>query len=180
VQGAQSTTMNTMNNLTRSACFIGQASAGGNYFNGEIAEILLYSRGVTASEQAAIEGYLINKYQALNANTVAAPTISVAAGTLTGPTQVAIEAPAGATVYWTNSGATPTTSSNAYTQPLSVNYTQTIKAIAVINGVQSSVASAAYTLNSTQWPAPSATDTTPLQLNIQLPRLGIPQDSNQH
>jgi hypothetical protein len=54
-----------------------------------------------------------------------------------------------------------------------------IKAIAVINGVESSVASATYTLNSTQFPAPGSTS-TPVQLNLQLPTVAIPQDSNQH
>jgi hypothetical protein len=179
VQGAQNTSMNTMNNLTRADNYIGQGSASGNFFKGQIAELLCFNRGLTATEQAALEGYLIGKYQLLSANTTPAPVFSVAAGTLTAPTQIAIEAPAAATIYATVDGTTPTTSSPVYHGPIAVNYTQTVKAIAVINGLSSSVTSAAYTLNSTQWPAP-ATATTPLQINTQLPDVAIPQDSNQH
>jgi hypothetical protein len=179
VQGAQSTTMNALNNLTRSSNFIGQGSAGGNFFKGKIAELLVFNRGITATEQAALEGYLIGKFQLLSANTTPAPVFSVAAGTLTIPTQVAIEAPAAATIFVTVDGSTPTTASPPYTKPLAINFTQTVKAIAVINGVSSSVTSAAYTLNATHWPAP-ATATTPLQINTQLPGVSIPQDSNQH
>jgi hypothetical protein len=62
-----------------------------------------------------------------------------------------------------------------YTGPVLIYYTQTLKALAVNNGISSTVASATYTLNATQWPAPSATDTTPLQINLQLPTTAIPQ-----
>jgi hypothetical protein len=179
IYGAQNTSMNTMNNLTRADCFIGQASGTGSFFKGNIAELIVFNRGVTATEQATIEGYLSSKYQLLTANTVTAPTISVATSTLTAPTLIAIEAPAAATIYWTNTGSAPTTSSPVYSGPIPINYTQTIKAIAVISGVESSVASATYTLNSTQFPAPGSTS-TPVQLNLQLPTVAIPQDSNQH
>ena len=126
-----------------------------------------------------MEAYLFAKYQLLNVTTTPAPILSAAAGTLTAPTQVAIYALPAATVHITTNGTTPTTSSPVYQGPLNVAYTQTIKALAVINGVSSTVTSATYTLNSTQWPAPGTT-TTPLQLNLQLPSVAIPQDSNQH
>jgi hypothetical protein len=180
VFGATNAAMNSLNNITRTNNYIGQASAAGSFFKGDIAEMLVYNRGVTATEQALIEGYLMQKYQLLNTNTTPAPVLSVAAGTLTGPTQVAIWAPEGATTYVTTNGTTPTTSSPVYTAPLNVYYTQTVEAMCVLNGVQSSTTSAAYTLNATQWPAPSATDTTSLQIQLQLPKVSIPQDSNQH
>ena len=179
VQGAQNASMNSLNSIVRSNCYIGQGSAGGNYFQGDIAELILFNRGVTASERAAIEGYLSGKYQIALANSTPAPNFSVAAGTLTAPTQLAIEAPAAATIFVTTDGTTPTTSSPVYSSPLNISFSQTVKAIAVINGVSSSVTSAAYTLDSTQWPAPASTS-TPLQLNLQLPNLSIPQDANQH
>ncbi|MCW5824875.1 MAG: hypothetical protein KIT34_18910 [Cyanobacteria bacterium TGS_CYA1] len=62
-----------------------------------------------------------------------------------------------------------------YSSPINIAYTQTLKAIAVANGATSSVTSATYTLNSTKWPAPNASDTTPLNLNLQLPTTAIPQ-----
>lgn len=180
VFGAQNNSMNSINNTSRANNYIGQGSGGGNYFQGQIAEILVYNRAVTASEQASIEGYFLGKYQILPLVSIAAPTISVAAGTLSTPTQVAIEAPANAQIFVTTDGTTPTTSSPPYTGPINVSYSQTVKAIAVVDGVSSSVASAAYTLDSTLYPAPNSGDTTPLQINTQLPVNGIPQDSNQH
>jgi hypothetical protein len=176
-EGAQNASMGTLNNLLRADNNIGEASAGGNYFNGEIAELVVYSRALTVSELSDLQSYFMTKYQLLS--NVPAPIISVAAGSLSAPTQVAIYSPAGASVFLTTDGSTPTTSSPAYQGPITVAYSQTVKAIAVINGVESSVASAAYTLDSTQWPAPGSTS-TPVQLNLQLPGVAIPQDSNQH
>jgi len=180
VEGAQSASMNTIANTNRANNYIGQGSGGGNYFEGQIAEMLVYNRAVTTSEQGSIEGYLLSKYQILPSQSTAAPTISVAGGTLTVPTQVAIEAPAAATIFYTLNGTSPTTSSTVYTGPINISYSQTLKAIAVINGISSTVSSASYTLDSTEYPAPNSGDTTPLQINTQLPVNGIPQDSNQH
>ncbi|HEY9714765.1 MAG TPA: LamG-like jellyroll fold domain-containing protein [Chroococcales cyanobacterium] len=179
VQGAQNTSMNSLSNIARTLNYIGQGAAGGNYFNGTIAELLVYQRGVTTSERASIEGYLMGRYQLLSANSTPAPTISVAAGTLSAPTQVAIEAPFPAKIYFTVDGSAPTTSSTPYTTPVTIGYSQTLKAIAVVNGISSSVASAAYTLDSTQWPAPAST-TTPMQVILQYPTVSIPHDSAQH
>ncbi|HEY9684984.1 MAG TPA: FN3 associated domain-containing protein [Oculatellaceae cyanobacterium] len=179
VLGGQNTSMGTINNITRANNFIGQGSAGGNYFKGQIAELILYNRGISVTERATLEGYLLSKYQLLTANTTPAPVMSISTSTLTAPTQVAIEARAGATIRFTTNGATPTTSSPVYTGPIQIPYTLTVKAIAVLNGISSSVTSNTYTLNSTHYPAPGST-TTPLQINTQLPGVNIPQDSNQH
>ena len=116
-QGAQSTTMNTVNNVARTSNFIGQGSATGNFFKGYIAEMILYNRALSTSEIALIEGYLIQKYSMLS-NATATPVLSVAAGTLTAPTQVAIWSPAGSILNVTTDGTTPTTSSPVYSGPL--------------------------------------------------------------
>lgn len=81
--------------------------------------------------------------------TVAAPTFSVAAGAY-GPAQTVTlsSATSGATIYYTTNGSTPTNSSTQYTGPITVSSSQTIKAFAVLaNWADSSVASAAYTIN---------------------------------
>jgi hypothetical protein len=179
VQQAQSTAMNSLRNITRSNNYIGQASGGGNNYIGQIAELLVYNRGLTTTERAMLEGYLLTRYQSLLANSAQAPVFSIATSTLLAPAQVAIEGPAEATFFFTTDGTTPTTASTPYTSPVNITFTQTLKAIAIVRGVQSSVSSATYTLDSTLFPAPSSTS-TPLQLDLQLPNQSIPQDNNQH
>ncbi len=178
LQKAQGTISN-INNVLRSNNFIGQASGGGTNFAGQLVELLVYNRPVTGAEQATIEGYLMSRYQLLTTNSPPAPQLSLPTSTLTAPAMVAIEGPAAATLRFTTDGTTPTSSSPVCTGPIQVNFTQTIKAINITNGFSSSVVSATYTLDSTQFPAPS-TSVTPLQLDLQLPQLNIPQDSNQH
>ena len=95
--------------------------------------------------------YTINLPQA------ATPAFSPAAGTYTSTQSVAIsDTTAGATIFYTTNGSTPTTSSTKYTAPISVSSSQTIKAIATASGFsQSSVGSAAYTINLPQAAVPT-------------------------
>jgi hypothetical protein len=167
-----SSTLTVPPSASRNVNYIGQYSGGGYFLQGQIAEILLYNTALTAAQRTAIEGYLLQKYQI---GIPSAPIISVPGGSLSGPTQVAIAAQAGSSIFFTTDGSTPTTSSNSYLSPINVYYSQTLKAIAVRNGVQSSVSTAAYTLNSTQWPAPSSSDSTPLQIQLRLPTNAVPQ-----
>jgi len=80
----------------------------------------------------------------------AAPTFSPAAGTYSAAQTVTIsDATAGATIYYTNDGSTPTTSSTKYTAAVKISASGTLKAIAIATGhAPSSVASAAYTITS--------------------------------
>jgi hypothetical protein len=79
----------------------------------------------------------------------ATPTFSPAAGTYPSAQTVTIsDATAGATIYYTTNGTTPTTASSVYSTPLSVGTTQTVNAIAVASGYSTSaIGSAAYTIN---------------------------------
>jgi N-acetylneuraminic acid mutarotase len=55
---------------------------------------------------------------------------------------------AGATIYYTSDGSTPTTNSTVYSGPITVSSTETLKAIASASGDSlSAVASATYTIN---------------------------------
>jgi len=97
----------------------------------------------------------------------AAPTFSPAAGTYTGPQTVTIsDSTAGATIYYTTDGTTPTTSSTVYSGPIMVSATETVEAMAVstvsaasvkasvkanaaaTGGTSSPIAAAAYTIDS--------------------------------
>ena len=61
-------------------------------------------------------------------------------------TQVSISGPDGADIRYTTDGSTPTASSSLYASPLTLSATTTVKAIAIKNGVSSSVATRTFTL----------------------------------
>jgi len=82
--------------------------------------------------------------------TVATPVFSPTAGTYSSAQSVTITcSTSGATIYYTTDGTTPTSSSTKYTGAITVSETTTIKAIAILDGTSSSVASATYTISST-------------------------------
>ena len=71
---------------------------------------------------------------------VATPTISPTAGTYTSAQSVMIsDSTAGATIYYTTNGTTPTTSSSVYAGPISVSATETLKAIAPRPGTRTAL-----------------------------------------
>ena len=77
-----------------------------------------------------------------------APTFSVAAGTYTSVQSVELScATEGATIYYTTDGATPTTESTVYSSAIEVGADMTIKAIAVKDDKESTLASATYVIN---------------------------------
>jgi sugar lactone lactonase YvrE len=86
---------------------------------------------------------------ALALQTAATPTFSPVAGTYTAAQSVSIsDTTPGATVYYTTDGSTPTSTSTAYTAPIAVGSSETIKSIAMEVGYYpSAIASAAYTIN---------------------------------
>jgi hypothetical protein len=85
----------------------------------------------------------------LNLPPAATPTISLGSGTYTVSQPVTIsDTTTGATIYYTIDGTTPTTSSKVYSGALTLNATETLKAIAVAIGYSpSAVASSVYTVN---------------------------------
>ena len=81
---------------------------------------------------------------------VATPTFSPGGGTYTSAQTVTISSTtAGATIFYTTNGSTPTSSSAQYTAPVTVGSSETLKAIATKSGFfDSGVGSAAYVINS--------------------------------
>ncbi len=86
---------------------------------------------------------------ALGQASTATPSFSPPAGTYSSPQMVTIsDTTAGATIYYTTDGSTPTTASTVFTGPIAVSSTETIKAIAAASGFSNSaVATATYTIN---------------------------------
>jgi hypothetical protein len=171
-QVAQNSAMNPIPNAILSNNYIGKYSGGSEYFKGNIAELMVYTTPLTATQRALIEAYLMGKYQ-IAMQTPTAPVFSNTTSTLTAPIAVAIAAQPSAKIFYTTNNTTPTSSSSSYSGPVRINYTQTLKAIAISNGISSAVTSATYTLNSTQFPAP-ATGGPSLQINVSAPAMGIP------
>lgn len=78
---------------------------------------------------------------------VSKPTFSPAAGRYAEAQTVTISCETeGATIYYTLDGTTPTASSTAYSEPLTISQTTTVKAIAVKDGEESEVSTAKYTI----------------------------------
>lgn len=79
--------------------------------------------------------------------TVSAPTIS-GETPFEETTTVTMSGPADATIHYTLDGSTPTSASTAYTEALTLTDTTNVKAIAVKDGVSSTVASRTFTKGS--------------------------------
>ena len=102
----------------------------------------------------------------LNLPAAATPTISLGSGTYTVSQPFTIsDTTTGATIYYTIDGSTPTTSSKVYSGALTLNASETLKAIAVAIGYSpSAVASSSFTF--TPMSAGFQLSTSPSSLTI--------------
>ena len=78
-------------------------------------------------------------------STVTAPTITPDGGDILASQQISMSAEDGASIYYTINGNNPTTSSTLYTAPFTLNSGATVKAIAVKDGVSSTVTLSEWT-----------------------------------
>ena len=91
------------------------------------------------------DGTVSFKFQA--ESNVATPTFSPKAGRYAEAQSVTISCEtANATIYYTLDGSAPTTNSSVYSTPLTISETTIVKAMAVVDGEESAVASAKYTI----------------------------------
>jgi len=81
-------------------------------------------------------------------NQVATPVFSLPSGTYGGVETTTITSDAGASIYYTTDGSTPTSGSTLYTGPITLAVSQTVKAIAIQSGsINSSIAEADYVIS---------------------------------
>ncbi len=113
---------------------------------------IVLSSTTTVNAVASASGYLVSPMASAtytNITQASPPTFSAAAGTYTTAQSVTIsDTTSGATIYYTTTGTTPSTSSTKYAgTAISVSTTETLEAIAVATGyTNSAVATAAYTI----------------------------------
>ena len=126
------------------------ASGAAIYYttNGSVPTVssTVYSGPVTVSSNETLKAIAVASGYANSAVGAAAyqirmatPTFAPAAGTYTTAQSVTIaDATGGAAIYYTTDGTQPTTSSAIYSGPVTVNSTQTLKAIAAASGYANS------------------------------------------
>ena len=100
--------------------------------------------GTAATAESLMEAALAIKELIESCFAVDAPAIS---GTtpFEDTTEVTISIPTRSTVYYTTDGSTPTSASSVYSEPITLDATTTVKAIAIKDGVSSAVASETFT-----------------------------------
>ena len=105
----------------------------------------------------------LDVYGLLGTPATATPAISPAAGTYSNSVSVSIsDSTAGATIYYTTNGSTPTTSSTKYSSAFTLTATATVKAIATASGhSNSAVASNTYTISGSKTPIVYQTESLP-------------------
>lgn len=176
LQMADSAVDNARNVTRLTNKFGANATASGDeFYAGGTAEVLLFKRALTSTERTQMLSYLTSRYQILS-EPLSMPTISPSGGEFGAPLQVAITGPIGATIKYTTDGTSPTGSgAKTYTGPFNVYFTQQVKAVATYQGILSSEATQTFVLDPEMWPAPDSSDTTPLNLQLQLPTIAVPQ-----
>ena len=123
-------------------------TASSNKYSGAIA----VSTSETITAMASATGYLQSQSASQTytlQNQVAAPTFSPLSISFSNPISVTLsDATAGAKIYYTTNGTTPSTSSTLYTAPVAVSATTTINAIGALSGApNSNVSHATYTFS---------------------------------
>ena len=100
--------------------------------------------GTAATAESLMEAALAIKALIESGFAVDTPAIS---GTtpFEDTTEVTISVPTRSTVYYTTDGSTPTSASSVYSEPITLDATTTVKAIAIKDGVSSAVASETFT-----------------------------------
>lgn len=117
-----------------------------NSINGDIAEVLVYSKALSDAELLDQQEYLDEIYDLAYAPTP--PQITPPGGTYATNQTIVISASVGRTIHYTTDGSTPTSSSPVYSGSFTVSGTTTVQAMTVKAGYpDSDVTSMTYSID---------------------------------
>ena len=119
-------------------------------WNGDLAELIIYERALSAAERKSVEDYLAARYAAYP---LERPVITPNGGRITAPTTVTMAAAAGTEIRYTLDGTEPTASSTPYAAAINVTGTTTVKAKVFLGLRSSATAVAAFVGDETFHPA---------------------------
>ena len=143
----ESVTITLKDNTTRSFTDIDSVRfVGGNFGTPTGIGVKIYVNGSTQSHDF-LYSQMLNITVQGQTITVETPVITPDGGEITEATTVTITcATTGASIYYTTDGSTPSaTHGTRYTAPITINETTTLSAIAVLDGVSSTVTTATFT-----------------------------------
>lgn len=122
-----------------------------SYFNGDMAEVMVYNRALADADRTDLRAYLYSKYAiAAWAPAQSTPVVTPTTGTFGQAQEVTISIPLGSRVYYSLDGNTPTQASTPYTGPVTIANPSTLKAKAFRVGyADSAVATATYSFDPT-------------------------------
>jgi hypothetical protein len=107
----------------------------GEYNQADLAELLIYNRALTASEQMQAELYLADKYNL--AYSIAAPTITPNGGSFSSSTSVSFSfVPSPALIRYTLDGTSPTSSSTLYSGNFTLTQSRPVTAAVFLDNVK--------------------------------------------
>lgn len=152
--------------INMAACIASRQKENGEWLRSNAALILADGASVGYTMQDALDAfaaggldvessrYLNNARKMVGSVAGSEPATAPAAPVISGneqfsdPQEITITAVSGAEIYYTNDGSTPTTASTHYAAPFNIVASQTIKAIAVKNGLSSEVTTKVFTYSS--------------------------------
>lgn len=118
----------------------GSFTADNTGWKGDIAELIVFTNGISESERAVLENYLESKYRLSGRPTAPAPMIYPDQGRFTNTTvDVTFTSRVGGIFYYTTDGSTPGTNTLLYTNsPIVLSVDTTIRVVNVAAGYEPS------------------------------------------
>jgi hypothetical protein len=124
---------------------LGQTS-NSYFWQGDIAEVVIYDHALTGEERHQVEDYLLRKYGSVSGLLPSSPAFSPNGGVFSGSTTVSLSgATPGSAIYYTLDGSDPAPeTATLYEGPFDLTATTTVKAKAYVGGLGSVTAVAGF------------------------------------